>query len=106
MEKLLQYILMATNYQRSGWYDVEKFCNGFTVTNVGDDNVTVNDQILYPGTIGSILGDSRTYGGNRGEIYVGRIKVSFAGVGANPNVEIVQKVYALQGKNTTGVELV
>lgn len=80
--------------QKSDWYNVERFCNGFTVTNVGDTIVLVNDQIFYPGTIGTNLGDSRSYGGNEGEIYKGVIKVAFQQpVGANPQIELVQKVY-------------
>lgn len=79
---------------KSGFVDVVKLCNGFTVTNTGTDTVRVNDAVLFPGTFGSVLGDSRTFGGNEGEIYVGNIKISFTlPAGANPQVEIIQKFY-------------
>lgn len=70
-------------------------CNGFTVVNVGDDIVTVNGRVLYPGTPGSLNGDSFTIGGNLGEIFTGDINISFGGVGANPSVSVEQKFYIL-----------
>lgn len=81
--------------QKSDWYNVVKNCNGFTVTNIGDTICLVNDQIFYPGVPGVSLGDSRSYGGNEGEVYIGIIKVAFqVPLGANPQIEIVQKVYS------------
>lgn len=68
-------------------------CNGFTATNMGDDPVRVNDQLLYPGVIGTNVGDSMVIGGNYGEVYMGRILISFEGTGANPSVSIIQKFY-------------
>lgn len=88
-----KYNVTPVTINKSGFVDVIKNCNGFTVTNTGDDTVQVNDQIFYPGVIGTNLGDSRSYGGNENEIFVGSIKVAFAGVGANPAVEIVQKFF-------------
>jgi len=83
----------AQLYYQSKYVDVVKLCNGFTATNVGGAIVRVNEAILYPGTIGTNLGDSRTFGGNEGEIYVGTIRVSFDPAGPNPAVEIIQKFY-------------
>ena len=81
--------------QKSDWYNVEKLCNGFTVTNIGDTICLVNDQTFYPGVPGVSLGDSRTYGGNEGELYKGVIKVAFQQpLGANPQIELIQKVYS------------
>ncbi len=71
-------------------------CNGFIAINTGDDPVTVNDTVLYPGTIGTINGDSKTVGGNMGEIFLGNISIRFAGIGANPIVTIEQKYYLLE----------
>jgi len=86
---------ISQTYQISAWYDVPKNCNGFMITNVGDVIVTVNDQIFYPGVPGTSLGDSRTFGGNEGEIYLGNIKVAFANppIGVLPQIEVVYKVY-------------
>lgn len=84
----------AQLYYFSQQVDVVRNCNGFTVTNTGDNIVRVNEMILYPGTIGTILGTSRSIGGNEGEIYIGNIRVAFA----QPNtalqqIEIIQKFY-------------
>lgn len=79
--------------QVSGWYNLELLCNGFTVTNIGTTIVTVDQEIYYPGVPGVSLGDSRTFGGNLGEIYRGGpIQVSFA-AGAGSQISIIQKVY-------------
>jgi hypothetical protein len=88
------YNISVNLYTRSGYVDVVKACNGFTVTNVGDDIVNVNGMILYPGVIGTSLGDSRSIGGNEGEVYQGNIQVMFAGAGANPSLEVIQKFYS------------
>ena len=91
------YSFSVQNYQVSGFYTVEPYCNGFTVTNIGNTIVQVNDQIFYPGVIGVSLGDSRSFGGNQGEIYKGQIKVSFQfPLGTLPNIEVVQKIYILK----------
>lgn len=70
-------------------------CCGFIAINTGDDAVTVNDQVLYPGVPGTSIGDSMTVGGNLGEIFLGQINVKFAGVGVAPQVTINQKFYIL-----------
>jgi hypothetical protein len=49
---------------------VDARCNGFTVNNAGTTIVTLNGEPLQPG-------QSKTVGGNEGEIYVGRIDLAF-----------------------------
>jgi hypothetical protein len=89
-----KYNITVQILQRSDWYNVEYLCNGFTVTNIGDTIVKINEQIFYPGVPGVSLGDSRSYGGNESEIYKGVIKVAFQiPIGALPQIELVQKVY-------------
>ncbi len=91
---LQKYDLIPQNYDASGWFDIPKNCNGFVVTNIGNTFVQVNDQIFYPGVPGTSLGDSRSYGGNKDEVYVGKLKVSFAlPLGTVPNIEVVYKIY-------------
>lgn len=85
----------ANIYTKSGYVDVVKLCNGFTATNIGADIVRINEAILYPVVPGTSLGDSRTFGGNEGEIYVGTIRVAFAAA-VNPQVEIIQKFYVAE----------
>jgi len=63
-------------------------------TNTGDTIVTVNGMVAYPGTPGTILGDSRSVTMQEGEEYSGLIQVAFAiPLGAAPAVEIVQLYY-------------
>lgn len=91
--QLIKYNWFTNNYTTGGQIAIMENCNSLSFTNVGDTSVTVNNKVLYPGTIGSILGDSFSIGGNQGEIVSEkRVTISF-GAGANPILEIVQKVY-------------
>ncbi len=87
-----KYNFQVNYYNQSGFVEVTRGCNSITFTNTGQDPVEVNGMILYPGTPGTQLGDSRTIGGNEGEIFVGRITVTFQTVVA-PQLEIIQKFY-------------
>lgn len=91
-----QYTLFDTNvqtYVRSFILKPLENCNAINIVNIGDEIVTVNGRPLYPGTPGTINGDSYSVGGNANEIYVGSINISFAGGGANPNLLVEQKFY-------------
>lgn len=72
-------------------------CNGFVACNTGDVAVRVNGQILYPGVPGTSLGDSKTWGGNFGEIYLGNIVIEFPTASADQQVTIDQKFYIIEG---------
>lgn len=85
----------AQPYNESGFVKRVQNCNGFIAVNTGDEIVTVNDRILYPGVPGTNNGDSVTIGGNVGEIFLGNIKITFAGGGAAPEVTVDQKYYIL-----------
>lgn len=84
-------------YYKSGFIDVVNNCNGYMFTNTGDTIAELNGMVIYPGdlTPGSeALGDSRSVGGNEGELFVGTLRLIFrTPLGANPRVEIVQKFY-------------
>jgi hypothetical protein len=82
-------------YTTSGKITVQRGCNGYTATNIGDTPVRINGKVLFPSaTPLTVLGDSISLGGNRGEIYKGQIIVMFATpLGALPQVEIIQKFY-------------
>lgn len=89
-----KYDFQVNTYQTTQRVEVTRNCNGITFTNIGDTIVTVEGMVLYPGTVGTILGDSRTIGGNEGEIlHKKQIVVTFNTGGANPNIEIIQKYY-------------
>lgn len=94
MTPFRRFNITVNNYQVSGSVSVQKNCNSMTYTNIGDEAVTINDIILFPSaTPATILGDSVSIGGNEGEVYKGNIRVKFAGGGAAPNVQIIQKFY-------------
>jgi len=83
-------------YTASGRYEVQPYCNSILFTNTGADIVRVNEKILYPGTVGSILGDTFGLGGNENEIYAkGAFTVIFASV-VNPALEVTQKYYKVK----------
>lgn len=93
--KLIQFNWFVNITRQSEQVEVLEFCNSISFTNTGDAIATVNGKLLYPGTIGTILGDSFTIGGNAGEILKERrINISFQ-AGANPAVEVIQKIYIL-----------
>lgn len=80
-------------YTDSRVVEIEELCNSIRVTNLGADSVMVDGQILHPGTVGSILGDGYTIGGNPLEIYDKRVLVIAFVTVVNPAVEIVQKYF-------------
>ncbi len=88
------YDIVTMTYILSGSYSIPDNCNGYTVTNNGGDTVTVDDIPLFPGTVGSVQGDSFTVGGNRNEILSRKtLKVFFATTVA-PSVIVTYKYYS------------
>jgi hypothetical protein len=85
VEKLLQYNLSVQIYQVSLEVPVMENCNGFTIRNIGAATVTVMGDPLAAGEVKNI-------GGNRGEIYVGRLDIKFSGAGAQAAL-VTQKYY-------------
>jgi len=90
------YDVFTQVYNISGNVEVVEQCNGIVVTNIGADIVTVDGKILYPGTVGTSLGDSFTVGGNEGEIYRRKLIVVAFAATTGPAVEISQKYYTSQ----------
>lgn len=89
----IKYNIAVNNYNSSQMIEIVDNCNSYTVTNLGDSTATVGGMVLFPGTIGSVIGDSRTVGGNLGEIISEkRLPVSFTG-GTTNNLEVIQKFY-------------
>ena len=66
----LMYNTTTLEYRSLHSVSVDKLCNGFSVNNAGTTICTVNGEPLQPG-------DSKTVGGNVGEVYVGRIDLAF-----------------------------
>jgi hypothetical protein len=88
IEKLLQYNLSTEVYSVPCQIPVQNFCNGFTVRNVGTATVVIMGDALAPN-------ESKAIGGNRGEIFVGRIDLKFinTGGGRTTLALVTQKYY-------------
>ena len=90
-----QYNFVINRYNRTQVVPRQRNCNGFTVTNLGDTTILVNGAILFPSaTPLTAQGDSKSFGGNEGETYIGYIQLTFQfPIGAAPLAEIIQKFY-------------
>lgn len=90
-EKTLFYTIINSTFSANAKVEVDKLCNGFTVVNIGNTNMTVNGVPLAPPIAPMLLGESTSFGGNRNEIFYGRIDIAFTG-GAGRCI-VSQKVY-------------
>lgn len=85
VEKLLQYNLSVQIYQVACEIPVMENCNGFTIRNIGTATVVIMGDPLAAGEVKQV-------GGNRGEIYVGRLDLKFTGAGTFAAL-VTQKYY-------------
>jgi hypothetical protein len=85
VEKLLQYNLSVQIYQVATDIPVMENCNGFTVRNIGTATAIFMGDALAAGEVKQV-------GGNRGEIYVGRLDLKFTGAGTTMAL-VTQKYY-------------
>lgn len=88
-----KYNFSTNRYTTSQNIPREKPLNGFTVTNLGNTPLQINGVTLGPPIAPAIVGDSISFGGNEGEIFVDRITLSFIPPLVNPLCEITQKYY-------------
>jgi hypothetical protein len=91
---VLKYNTTTLEYTALKSVVVARFCNGFTVNNTGTTIALLNGEPLQPG-------QSKTVGGNEGEIYVGRIDLSFKTQSPAPSTIInsawvTQKFYEVE----------
>jgi hypothetical protein len=91
MEQPLFYNLIPMTYAVNAKVEVDKHCNAFTVVNTGTTNMIVNGVPLAPPVAPALLGEAVQFGGNRGEIFIGRIDISFT-TGAGRCI-VTQKIY-------------
>lgn len=91
--KLILYNALPQYYTNTQYVTIVKGCNGWSARNVGDDVVRINGIPLLPRLIPGTSGEAMSIGGNLGEAYDGLIQIVFAGLTANPMVEIIQKYY-------------
>jgi hypothetical protein len=83
----LYYNISVTTYTKSGNVTPAGPLNAWTVKNNGTNPVEVNGDPLDPG-------ESKSVGGNYGEVYIGMIKLNFGtGAAAGNNAEVTQKFY-------------
>jgi hypothetical protein len=72
---------------------IEQNCNSITIINIGATQALVDTVIpLNAGVPGTNNGESISFGGNRLEIFSGRLDISFP-AGAGGNVVVIQKIY-------------
>ncbi len=69
-EKFLEYNTNCQPYQIDTIIPQDRFCNGMTFINRGNTIAVIQGDPLNPG-------ESKSIGGNRGEIYKGRIDLNF-----------------------------
>lgn len=91
MEQLLAYNLSPMTYYRNQKVEVDSRCNGFTVVNVGTSNMIANGIPLAPPVAPALQGEAAQFGGNRNEIFIGRIEISFDGNAGE--CIVIQKIY-------------
>lgn len=89
--EILPYNMVSIQYQQPADIIVDDHCNGYHVINIGTTVCFINKIPLNPGVPGVSNGESISFGGNRGEVFRGRIELEFAG-GAG-NAVVTQKVY-------------
>ena|ERR1700679_2454171 len=92
----LKYSTSNVLYSRTISVTVDRYCNGFSAKNAGTTIVLLNGEPLQPG-------ESKSVGGNYGEIFVGRIDVAFQVPSPAPATitnacYITQKTYEIEGE--------
>lgn len=82
-------------FQASVQVPVAKDCFAWALTNLGTGIVRVNGHILFPSaTPATVAGDTWTEAAPGGQIYKGKIDISFTlPVGVAPLVELTQLFY-------------
>src|SRR5688572_33027032 len=91
-EKTLFYNIVVTEYSGNAELQVDQFCNGITVVNTGTVAMDVNGVPLAPPVAPMLLGEAQSFGGNRNEIFYGRINIGFvAAAGARSEERRVGK---------------
>jgi hypothetical protein len=91
-ERVLIYDIVPSFYTANAHVQLDRYCNGVTVVNIGLTNMTVNQVPLAPPIAPALLGEAQIFGGNRNELFRGRIDVGFT-AGAGSRCIVIQKVY-------------
>ena len=86
------YNFLINFYTQNTHVIVDEMCNGYTAINKGTIRAMINGIELLPGS-GTASGESISFGGNLGEIFSGRIDVTFPSGNVGANVCLIQKIY-------------
>lgn len=89
----LCYNISVQDFVASGEFPNDGDINGFMIENTGDDSVLFEGKTLLPPPGVGLAGQSFSVGGNAGELYRGRLRFQFAGVGVAPKIQITIKFY-------------
>ena len=90
-ETALYFNIIPATFRNPASVIMQERCNSFFVINQGTTIAVVNGVVLNPGVAGTNNGESFIFGGNKGELFRGRVDISFpSGTG---NVLTIQKVY-------------
>lgn len=92
MDKTLFYDIVNSIYNANAKVQIDQYCNGVTIVNTGATVLTVNGISLAAPIAPALVGESVSFGGNRNEIFYGRIDIAFA-AGAGSRCVVQQKVY-------------
>lgn len=83
--EFLKFDYSTQDIIKSGRMNLAQTCNGWSVKNTGTSTVQVQGDTLQPG-------ESKSLGGNYGEVFIGRVDLLFQGAGVNMAV-FTQKYY-------------
>ncbi len=95
-EKLLQYNNLYKPVLANTSVIIPPMCNSITIINIGNTQALIDTVVpLNAGTPGTNNGESIAFGGNRMEIFNGRLDIAFPAGGVG-NVVCIFKIYLPQ----------
>jgi hypothetical protein len=93
-ENSLSYNVIQTTIVRNTSMIIPDLCNSIVFINQGTTIATVSGVVLNPGTLGVNNGESYAFGGNKGEIFSGRVDINFQN--NTGSVLAIQKIYLFE----------
>lgn len=103
-EQLLFFNFSVQTIRTDNSIITDDYCNSVTVVNIGTTAAQFNGIPIAAPVAPGLLGESISIPGNKGEIYSGRIDISFPGAG-NGVVLVIQKKYVTALTKAPRIEL-